>query len=114
ALEWGLGTGQLEAGLALAGSLSRFWRLRNYWSEGRAWLEGALGQEVGGPGFPTAARARALFGLGVMAWRQGDFAVTDAALIESIELHRALGDKSGLARSLGAMANVLGTKGDLS
>ncbi|MEZ4681527.1 MAG: hypothetical protein R2932_45675 [Caldilineaceae bacterium] len=38
ALKWAADNQVLEAGLALAGNLARYWYLRGYWKEGREWL----------------------------------------------------------------------------
>ena len=86
--------------------------MRGYWSEGRAWLEGMLAQVGGGANSPSAARAKALQGIGVIAWTQGDYAVAGAAAEESVSLYRALGDKADLADSLANLAIVMALQGD--
>ena len=64
-----------EAALRLAGNLAWFWYFRGYWSEGRDWLERALGQkESQAPQAGRtlrAARAQALVGAGWLADESG-------------------------------------------
>jgi non-specific serine/threonine protein kinase len=55
--------------LRLAGSLAVIWHHRGYLPEGRSWLEWALAHT---PDEPTLDRGRALAGLSLMRWTQGD------------------------------------------
>jgi len=57
ALAWGTSGGDPEPALRLALSLSRFWEMRGYLSEGRGWLEAAL--SAGGAGDLPGLRALA-------------------------------------------------------
>ncbi|MGH2409225.1 MAG: hypothetical protein ACRDGS_02535, partial [Chloroflexota bacterium] len=64
----------VEAGLRLAGSLWRFWSIRGYAYEGRAWLERLLSVEIGAGSKETKAiRAAALRGAAALAYGQGDY-----------------------------------------
>ncbi|MEZ4870049.1 MAG: tetratricopeptide repeat protein [Caldilineaceae bacterium] len=124
ALQWAKGSGALEAGLRLAGSLARFWYLRGFWQEGREWLKGLLAQPVestptfafhapeqaaeqalppkadAAPLLPATlarARARALAGAGWLADADGSEIPLYA---ESLPLCRQVGDRWGEAYAL--------------
>ena len=62
----------------------------------RRWLVAALQQTHG----PDYARAKALWGAGLLAMVQGDYAIAHDELSQSSEFHRKLGDPVGIARSL--------------
>jgi len=82
ALRWTLERQEAEMGLQLAGALFSFWRLRNHLREGRSWLAQVLAQP--GTQARTAARAKALRGLGLLAFVQGDFPEAQRLLEESV------------------------------
>ena len=88
-------SGETQLALRLAGALSRFWQLSGYVVESRRRLESALGTDER----PTAARARALIGAGIMAGEGGDLATERLRAEEALALHRALGDAWGTAYS---------------
>lgn len=73
--------------LALAAALWPFWDLRGHFREGRAWLEELLPRA---PAAPAAVRARALHAIGHFASFQGDYAVAEHALRQSLELYSEL------------------------
>jgi len=77
-------------GLRLAGALYWFWVIRGPLSEGRRWLEMALAKN------PVerrdAARAKALSGLGEIAWDQNDMPTARRAYEESLEIWREVKD----------------------
>lgn len=89
--------GDVEQGLRLAGTLWRFWWARGYLGEGRRWLEAALAKSNTQP---TPARAKALYGAGVLAQDQGDYAQAGAFYENSLEMAQDLGDKRGIASAL--------------
>jgi non-specific serine/threonine protein kinase len=104
ALEWSkTGDGGAEALVRLAAALWRFWNVRGYGSEGRGWLEAALSQAGQAP---RAARARLLFGAGVLAWFQQESGRAATLGEESLALARELGDKRAVADSLRLLAAV--------
>ncbi|HEX5504771.1 MAG TPA: tetratricopeptide repeat protein, partial [Thermomicrobiales bacterium] len=108
ALGWALDSGAAETGLRLAGALHWFWYTRGYFAEGRGWLERALAA----PGAaPDGARARALTGAGMLAWRQGDHAPAEARLREAATFCQARGDGAGNAYALHYLAHVLEARG---
>src|SRR5713226_6912347 len=111
ALAWLIEHGEAELALRFCGALWWFWYLRGYWSEGRRWLEGALGlaQAEGS----TEARARALYSAGNLAYYQDDYAAARLLLEESIEIYRKLENKRELASALGALGVLVHLQGDL-
>ena len=96
ALEWSVASGSVEQVLRLGGALTLFWLIRGHLSEGRAWLEQAL---AASPDAPPVLRAKALWGLGLLAAIQGDVAAV-AAGEESLALARQAGDPQVSARAL--------------
>ncbi|HET6319992.1 MAG TPA: tetratricopeptide repeat protein, partial [Chloroflexota bacterium] len=110
ALSWSLERGAVDVGLRLAGALWRFWFARGYLAEGRDWLTRLLAQ-AGPPAF-TPAYAQATYGAGVIAWRQGDYAVARALGEQSLAIFQTLEDGEGIGLSLVALANVSGAQGD--
>ncbi len=109
ALAWARERGWGEMGLRLVGAMWRFWSIRGYFGEGRAWLEEAL---AGGNGGSSAARARALNAAGDLAGEQGDLGREIALQEEGLALWRALGDSPGIAISLNRLAWVTSLQGD--
>ena len=119
ALAWSQARGREDAatadkGLRLAGALWRFWSRRGYLSEGRGWLKSILVAQ-GAPGFwtldwdspakskiqsPKSKIAKALYGLGVLTWIEGDLAEARKLLEEAIAVCEEIGDGWGRAYSL--------------
>ncbi|MGH2593930.1 MAG: ATP-binding protein, partial [Anaerolineae bacterium] len=100
ALKWSLGSREIEAGLRLAGNLSRFWYLHGYWNEGREWLKLMLSRSASDTTLPepmARARAKALCGAG---WLSDDNGDEIPLYTESLALYRQIGDKWGEAFSL--------------
>ncbi len=104
ALHWLIEQEEAALALRLSAALWYFWYMRGYLSEGRRWLEIALGlrnmQEK------TSVRAKALCGLGQLILYQGDFPTSGPLLEESADLARELGDKKDLSRSLMYLAKL--------
>jgi hypothetical protein len=100
ALLWA-GERDAEQGLRLAASVWRFWAGRGYFGEGRGWLEGLLSAARA---VTPAVRAKALNGAGVLAYLQGDYVRAKALYEESLVIRRELGDRSGIASSVEALA----------
>ena len=98
ALEWCRTTEDASTGLRLAGALSRFWYVRGYLGDGRAWLEAFLA--AGQPAVPQALRAKALHAVGGLARDQGDAVAAERYYHEALELRRVMGDRPGAATSL--------------
>jgi len=112
ALEWLTETGDAEWGLRLGTALFRFWEIREYLAEGRDRLGKLL--QLAGAQAPTKARARALFAAGALAGEQGDYATADALIGESQNIVRQLGDKTGVAVSVNALAIFAFERGDVA
>jgi predicted ATPase len=111
-LDWLTETGDAEWGLRLGSALFRFWEMREYLAEGRDQLGKLL--KLGRAAAPTNLRLRALFAAGVLAAEQGDYAVADTFLKESLEIARLLEDKRSMAVSLNALAVIARDHGELA
>jgi predicted ATPase/DNA-binding CsgD family transcriptional regulator len=90
-------SGEAALGLRFGAALWRFWRLRGYLSEGRAWLERLLDLPAGSDVESTTALAKALNGAGVLAGNQGDVAVSRDLVERSLRLWERLGDEDEVA-----------------
>jgi len=101
--------GNASSGLRLAGALRLFWSIRGYLGEGRGWLADCL---AAAPGEAPAIRAKALCGAGVLAREQGDYAAAHSLLSEGLEIHRALGNRQGIAATLNSLGGMVHEQGD--
>jgi len=111
ALRWAVDTGEAKRGLRPAGALFWFWHMRGYLSEGRGWFERALAQVPA----RTAARAKALYYSGYLAWIQGDYPVARSQLQESVEIWRKLeGRRGALAHALWLLGLVMLAQGEIT
>ncbi|HYZ11589.1 MAG TPA: AAA family ATPase, partial [Actinomycetota bacterium] len=90
ALRWSIDTGEAEVGLRIAGSLWRFWQLRNHLAEGRRWTEDALALPAAAA--RTSARAKALGALGSLAYYLRDPEHVTPPYEESLAIARELGE----------------------
>jgi tetratricopeptide (TPR) repeat protein len=97
ALSWSVESDEVESVLRMAGSLSLFWSVRGYSSEGRGWCEEALARDAA---HESPMRAKVLLGFGIMAWRQSDYDGAEQSLGESLALYRGSGGGKGEAISL--------------
>ncbi len=105
ALEWG----EAERALRLAAAMWRFWSARGHLSEGRRWLDEALGASLD---VPPRVRAAGLNAAGSLARDQGDLAEAAACHDASLQLWREVGDSLGMARSLNNLGVVASEQGD--
>jgi predicted ATPase len=93
--------------LELAGSLFWFWNFRAHFSEGRKLLVDVL-KQTRRLGY-TESRAKSLYGLGGLAFLQGDYKSAYRWLLRSVRVWRKLGAKSRTNhRGLGYSLIVLG------
>jgi len=110
ALAWFLKHGGEAEALRLSAALWRFWRTRGHYAEGREWLERALVKR--GEAEPTPVRAKALYGAGLLAFRQGDQEASRAFNEGALEVSRKAGDHRGEANALVGLARVAFREGD--
>jgi predicted ATPase/DNA-binding winged helix-turn-helix (wHTH) protein len=111
ALDWLFQTRDLNWGLRLCVALFRFWDMREHLTEGRARLETVLrlaGAER------SKQRARVSHFLGALTTAQGDYPAAEHFLKQSLSLYEELGDESGIAASLNALAISARDRGDYS
>jgi tetratricopeptide (TPR) repeat protein len=98
------------AGLIICGALARFWWMRGHVAEGRDWCKKAL--QAQGAEERTAERARALSGAGGLALAHSDFPAARAYHEESLAIRREIGNRRGIAGSLGSLGVVARIQGD--
>jgi predicted ATPase/DNA-binding winged helix-turn-helix (wHTH) protein len=109
ALDWLFQTLDLDWSLRLCVALFRFWDMREHLSEGRARIETVLrlcGDER------TRERARLSLFLGALTTAQGDYRAAEHSLQRSLFLYEELGDESGIAASLNALAVAARDRGE--
>ena len=111
ALDWLFQNRDLDWGLRLCVALFRFWDMREHLIEGRSRLETVL--RLAGTQ-RTKERARVSQFLGALATAQGDYAAAKDFLQRSLSLYEELGDESGIAVSLNALAVSARDRGDFS
>jgi predicted ATPase len=111
-LEWSLADAETGGGLRLCGALQRFWWTRGHLTEGRRWCTRVLCKA--GAEERTRERAYVLNAAGVLSYHQGDYPAAWALYEESLAIRRELGDRSGIAGSLGNLGNVAVNQGDHS
>jgi tetratricopeptide (TPR) repeat protein len=109
ALDWLYETPDLEWSLRLCAALFRFWDMREHLSEGRSRLEAVL--KLAGAGYQKE-RARISVFLGALTTSQGDGEAAERFLTQSLSLYEAVGDDSGIAASLNALAIAARDRGD--
>ena len=105
ALDFALETGDSEAAALLCCELWRYFELSGQLVEGREVLSRVLEANPESP----VLRARLLDGLGMLAWRNGDYVAADAALTKALELGHE-GMSSRLSNHLGLVALFAGSR----
>ncbi len=111
ALDWLLQTADPDWGVRLGIALFRFWDMREHLAEGRARLEIILPLATADR---SNERARILHFLGALATAQGDYPAGQSFLERALSLYEDLGDESGIAASLNALAVSARDRGDYS
>ena len=96
--------------LKMTGALAEYWRSRGRLAEGRVRLDAALRL---GPTTPTAERARALHGAGMLASAQSDYARARAMFEEALATRLDLGELEDAAASLNQLGLIGLDTGDL-
>ncbi len=115
ALVWSQEASEIETGLAIAGSLWRFWYTRSHYDEGQTWLESLLAHDARA-NYPAhlTTRARALNGAGFFALAvAGDYAHAEACNEEALVLWRRAGNRTREADTLDYLAEGAKSRGDL-
>lgn len=92
------------AGLRLASALCAFWWMGGRFSEGRAELAALL--ELAGDAPPAGLRAHALYGLGQLAFRQGDRDEGRALLEAALAVSEEAGDPAAIVEALRVLARL--------
>jgi predicted ATPase/predicted Ser/Thr protein kinase len=110
AIEYLVTAKDAEWGLRLGAALLRFWESREQLTEGRAALRALL--DITGTDGLSVHRARALFASGLLADAQLDAASADEFTRRSLDIHRQLGDKQGIATVLNALAFQASRRGN--
>jgi predicted ATPase/DNA-binding CsgD family transcriptional regulator len=91
----------------LAGALYPFWLMRGHLTEGRRWLSQAVQAPEAAVGVARLRwRARALNGLGAIAFAQGDYAAALGAFSAAFEQWREAGDQAGMAFAAMGLGNT--------
>jgi predicted ATPase/DNA-binding XRE family transcriptional regulator len=113
ALRWARESGEVEIGLRLAGSLSWFWWTRGYLEEGRQWAEEFL-EENDASNHPVSGlvQAKALHGMGQLAFGKGDLERAVELFEESLALYRESGDEGGAAIVMVQLGQIARTRGE--
>ncbi len=99
-----------DTALRLSSSLWRFWWMHGHLHEGREWLEVTIAA-CSNNAEMQAVQGRALHGLGLTTYSQGDFSAAVDAFERSLSLRRQLDDKPGIAAvtcNLGLIAEAQG------
>jgi non-specific serine/threonine protein kinase len=89
-----------------------YWFVRGHLTEGRQWLETLL--HAPGAEVPSAARAKALFTAGILAFYQRDHEAGRKFHEEGLVLQRQVGDRAGIADALFGLAQNAFSLGDLT
>lgn len=95
--------------IRMATGMARFWRQAGRIPEGRAWLDRASAAAD----LEDATMPRALYENGLLAFWQGDDAVSRSLLERSLEMARRRRDPTGEAIALCGMARVALREGDM-
>jgi predicted ATPase/DNA-binding CsgD family transcriptional regulator len=109
ALTWALERSDAEMLLRLVAALWKFWWVRNYLTEGRAWSERALAVNGDWP----ALRLEVMYAAASFARRQGDLAHAAALGEEGVGLANARGDNLHAAMLVYLLALVAVDQADL-
>ena len=102
AFDWSQSQSETEASLRLGSALLEFWIVRADWSEGREWLERALGQSGK---VDAAVRMKALSAAGELADTLSDYPSATRFFEESLAIARAVGDRRAIAEALIGLAH---------
>jgi predicted ATPase len=96
ALEW-CRDNRPALGVDLAGCLASFWLMRGYLCGGLSWLQALLAQTPATD--RSHARARALFGMGLLYWKVAKTEAAEQSAEEALSIFRELGEPLWSAHS---------------
>jgi predicted ATPase/DNA-binding XRE family transcriptional regulator len=108
ALEWGLGHGEEELALRIAGRLWRFWIWHGDYRGWRRVLEAGLADA---PHVPAAVRVRALFAAAWLAQHDQDYATATALSEENLRISRQLDDPLAIRHALAVLGMAARAQG---
>lgn len=108
ALRWALDRGLTEQALRAAEALGRFWLVRGYLTEGRAWLDELLAGHL----VPTPDLAKAMFGAGLVAFERGDRASARALFERTLTVARDVGAHEHVAGALTQLGHLAVKQGE--
>jgi predicted ATPase len=108
-IQWTFETGQPELTAQLCISLSRFWYLRGYPSQGSQWLERLL---IHADELPKLSQAQLLSTAAVLASGQANTTKVIEYSEKALALHRELGNLRGIADVLNGLGVVALDRGD--
>ncbi|MDQ4004868.1 MAG: hypothetical protein M3135_01010 [Actinomycetota bacterium] len=111
ALRWAIATDALERAQEAAGSLWRFWHQRGRLTEARQVFDEVLNHPSGQG--RSRARAKALAGMGGIAWWHGDLMAVERSYEEALDIEREHGDAGGVAKALLNVAYLKSAQGDV-
>lgn len=111
AMRWLLDQGETETAVRLAWALWLFWWYHGHQSEGSRYAEEVLD---GGGVLDTHTRAKSIYIRAAMSYGSGDLALTMRLCEDSAELFRQVGDKPGLAVTLGVLGITALQQGDVT
>lgn len=100
ALDWMIRSDHAEGALALGAALWRYWLVRGYLEEGRAWLARIFEMPASQAPDLDRSRADAMTGAGTLAQNSGAVAAAKAYFEAVLAIRRAQGDAAGIARAL--------------
>jgi predicted ATPase/DNA-binding NarL/FixJ family response regulator len=98
-----------EMGVRLAGAVAWFGLVAQRFKEVYVWLSTALLLPAGS----DAARAKALWGAGTLAFFVGDYTAARSQLEASLKIYRHIGDPLGVARALRELCVAAYAQGEL-
>ena len=107
---WAFTNHEAEVALRLTTSLWRLTEIRGYYGEGEDRLKRVLAMPESAA--HLALRSKALSGLGVLFYRQGDITAAEAHFRESLDIERDQNNLPGIANALNDLGNVAHMKGD--
>jgi non-specific serine/threonine protein kinase len=110
ALGWATQRGEEETALRLAGALARHWHAHGSRAEGRRLVDEAVA--VPAAAGPTPARAKALYGAGILAWGLADVRSMRRHFDESLAVAQGCDDRRGVAYAVSGLSMVAWLKGD--